>query len=100
MSDEDSKWSDDSDSDSLVIKQSAKKKPNQVKKEESVEKLKDFYHKTGANEDIINHGLTGSPLPAAGPDHNSDEEEESKWDSDTKGSVTEAAVKAVQVSFH
>ena len=88
---EDSKWSDSESDDSLVIKQAQK-----PQKEESVEKLKSFYQKTGAQEEIINHGLMGSPLPAAGG-HNSDVESESKWDSDTHGSVTQAADKAVKV---
>ena len=87
---EDSKWSDSESDDSLVIKQAQK-----PQKEESVEKLKSFYQKTGAQEEIINHGLMGSPLPAAGG-HNSDVESESKWDSDTHGSVTQAADKAVK----
>ena len=74
--DEISKWSDTSDDDSLVLKQS---KPKEAKKEESVEKLKEFYKKTGAAESVIEHGLMGSPLPAAG----GQSEDESKWDSDT-----------------
>ena len=89
-----SKWDTDDQSESLIsdsfqIKQSKKKKAapppggsrtSQIEKEESVEKLKNFYQKTGASDEAITEGLGLRPEVT---DSKPEVEEESIWDDTT-----------------
>ena len=101
-----SKWDTDDQSESIIsdsfqIKQSKKKKAapppggsktNQVEKEESIEKLKNFYQKTGASEEAITEGLGLQPeVVKSKPEvvesklevESKPEEDESIWDDTT-----------------
>ena len=94
-----SKWDTDDQSESLIsdsfqIKQSKKKKAappprnSQIlEKEESVEKLKNFYQKTGASEEAITEGLGLQPVVHESKpevvESKPEVEEESIWDDTT-----------------
>ena len=88
-----SKWDDSSLSSSQQSSAAPKSNQNNnpssnqnVKSEESIEKLKTFYSKTGASEEAIRHGLSLPVSAAPGSVHGSipevsvKEEDESKWD--------------------
>ena len=82
-----SKWDDSSQSSSQHSSLGSKaKETNAVKNEESVEKPKSFYSKTGASQEAIEHGL-GLPVSGAvtvgsrgSVQDESKGEDESKWD--------------------
>ena len=92
-----SKWDTDDPSESIIsdsfqIKQSKKKKAapppktTQIEKEESIEKLKSFYQKTGASEEAITEGLGLQPDAVNSKpevDSKPEVEEESIWDDTT-----------------
>ena len=93
-----SKWDTDDQSESIIsdsfqIKQSKKKKAApppknaHIEKEESIEKLKNFYQKTGASEEAITEGLGLQPeMVKSKPEvveSKPEVEEDSIWDDTT-----------------